>query len=346
MNKQPEISVLMPMYNAEQYVLEAVNSILNQSFIDFEFIIIDDCSTDRTFEIVKNIEDDRIRLFRNDENLKISATLNKGLDLAKGKYLARMDADDISRPNRLEIQYQYLESNPHIDMCGGDIQCFGVYRFINARPSEYSELKDYSLYGTSMCHPTFMAREKVYRTMRYNEAYAGAEDFLLFSDLMQEYIGVNIPQVLLDYRLSGNQSSFYLDDTNTLKTHTHQIDLTFEIFKINLNRIYDASKYNGDIELMEDYFIGKKILPDIAYNAFSEYYSFIIQSNTKKVYSNDVIKMIYTRRLMDSFKHNFKTNGTSGLTKSLFAFYQHTDNLRFIITKNILLAIQSRIFSR
>ena len=97
----PVVTVLMPVYNAEEYLVEAIESVLNQTFRDFEFLIINDGSTDRSEKIIKTFTDERIRYIRNSKNLKIVQTLNKGLALAKGIYIARMDADDISLPLRL-----------------------------------------------------------------------------------------------------------------------------------------------------------------------------------------------------------------------------------------------------
>ena len=108
---KPLVSVLMAVYNGEKYLLEAIESILNQTYTNFEFLIINDGSTDSTEEIILSYSDQRIRYIKNEQNLKLIASLNKGLDLAKGKYIARMDADDISLPDRLEKQVNFLERN-------------------------------------------------------------------------------------------------------------------------------------------------------------------------------------------------------------------------------------------
>ena len=110
----------MPVYNAEKYIVEAVDSILNQTYSDFEFIIIDDCSTDASYEILQSYaaKDNRIRLFKNDVNKKLPKTLNFGISQAKGKYIARMDADDISLPERFAKQIKFMESHPEIGVCG------------------------------------------------------------------------------------------------------------------------------------------------------------------------------------------------------------------------------------
>ena len=118
-----KISVVMPTYNASKYVSEAIESTLKQSFFDFEFIIVDDGSTDNTREIIRSYDDNRIKLVENEHNF--IGSLNKGLELAGGKYIARMDADDIMHIDRLKIQYSIMEAKPEIDICSAWMAPFG-----------------------------------------------------------------------------------------------------------------------------------------------------------------------------------------------------------------------------
>ena len=117
MNK-PLVSVVMPLYNAEKYVGEAVESVLSQSYTNFELIIVNDASTDKSVAQVKRIVDRRIVIIENEKNLGIVASRNRGLALAKGKYIAVLDSDDIALPNRLEKQEAFLEANPEYGICG------------------------------------------------------------------------------------------------------------------------------------------------------------------------------------------------------------------------------------
>ena len=120
--KFPKISVIMAVYNSEKFLNESINSILNQTFKDFEFIIINDCSTDNSLKIIKEFikKDNRIKLINNERNLGAAGTRNEGLKIAKGKYIAILDSDDISYTQRFVIQYNYLEDNPHITQLHGD----------------------------------------------------------------------------------------------------------------------------------------------------------------------------------------------------------------------------------
>lgn len=120
MDNEPSISVVMSVYNGEKYLSESIESILNQTFRDFEFIIIDDGSTDNSLKIIEDYQqkDNRVVLIRNKENTGLPASLNKGIKIAQGKYIARQDADDVSMPNRFEVQYKYMENNRAIDILG------------------------------------------------------------------------------------------------------------------------------------------------------------------------------------------------------------------------------------
>ena len=117
MEKSPNISICIPMYNAARFIKDCIDSVLSQSFQDLELLIVDDGSTDNSCDIVNSVRDNRIRLIRNQHDYV--GSLNKLLDEAKGKYIARMDADDVMYPNRLAIQYEYMENHPDVDFIGG-----------------------------------------------------------------------------------------------------------------------------------------------------------------------------------------------------------------------------------
>lgn len=122
MEKSPNISICIPMYNAARFIKDCIDSVLSQSFQDFELLIVDDGSTDNSCAIVNSVRDNRIRLIRNQHDYV--GSLNMLLDEAKGKYIARMDADDVMYPNRLSIQYEYMENHPDIDVIGGRMAVF------------------------------------------------------------------------------------------------------------------------------------------------------------------------------------------------------------------------------
>ena len=131
---QPLVTILMPVHNGAEFLTEAIDSMLRQSLKDFEFLIVDDASTDSSASIVQGYSDPRIRLIQSPERLKLSGALNLGLDQAQGRYIARMDADDISLPKRLERQVKFLEENPDIGLCGSWIRYFGALTALLDRP--------------------------------------------------------------------------------------------------------------------------------------------------------------------------------------------------------------------
>ncbi|NJN10966.1 MAG: glycosyltransferase [Richelia sp. RM1_1_1] len=215
MNKEnPKISVVMSVYNASAYLRESIESILNQTYTDFEFIIINDCSTDNSWEIINEYakKDSRIVLINNPENIGLTKSLNKGLKIAKGEYIARQDADDVSLPQRFGKQVLVLDENPEVILVSCDLEVID------------SEGNPYSKYQRS-CKPEFVAwyllfynylaghsqvifrREPVSKLGGYCETYLYAQDYQLWSRLVkigQIYI---LPEILLQYRVHTHSIS-------------------------------------------------------------------------------------------------------------------------------------------
>src|SRR4051794_15571169 len=174
----PKITVLMPVYNAAEYIRETIDSVLSQSFTDFEFLIINDGSTDQSEEIIKSYSDPRIRLINNEKNMRLIATLNKGIELAKGEYIARMDADDICLPTRLEKQYKVMEDNKDIALCGTGIKMMGKKFFQPLVISNSNTIKNVMRAFNVFFHPTVMFRKSILieQNYRYDPNYLHAED--------------------------------------------------------------------------------------------------------------------------------------------------------------------------
>lgn len=199
----PRITVLMPVYNAEKYLKEAVESILTQTFTDFEFLIIDDGSTDKSIEVVNSYDDNRIRLVKNMRNMGISKTLNKGVKLASADLIARMDADDISLPERLEKQLAFMERNPEYAMLSSNVEkinekgeSLGHY---NPNPRILYFYLVFHCFG--IYHPTVMYRkEAVLDVGMYPETHS--EDYRLWIKLIRNYRFSYVRDILLKYRIS------------------------------------------------------------------------------------------------------------------------------------------------
>lgn len=213
----PEISVIMAARNEESVIEAAIDSILSQSFADFEFIIIDDGSTDTTPAVLARYADPRLVLLRNPVGLGLPASLNKGLAIARGRFIARMDADDLSMPERFAIQHAFLRDNPEIGVCGTYIE--KVYpaknkRKIIAYPQDQAQIVARIHVVCPMAHMTVMARRAVYdATGGYNPFFKRAQDMELWGRVAKNFQITNIPlplvQVTSRDRLVNLRGLFY-----------------------------------------------------------------------------------------------------------------------------------------
>jgi glycosyltransferase involved in cell wall biosynthesis len=213
MNNNPKISVLMPAYNTEKYISEAIESILNQTFRDFEFIIIDDCSTDGTWEIIQEYAkiDNRIIALRNEKNLKICKTLNRGIEIAKGKYIARMDADDWSYPDRLEKQFKFMEENADIAISGGTMEvCDEKLKVLNQRKYNLTDEKiRKKLFRYSpFSHPLVIYKTELAEKINgYDEFFYVAQDYDFYFRIGRQGKFANLKDRLLKLRTHPKSSS-------------------------------------------------------------------------------------------------------------------------------------------
>lgn len=216
----PKVTVLMPVYRNEQYLKEAIESIINQTFKDFEFLIICDDPSDNIKSILNHYHhlDGRIKTFYYQERQGLVATLNKGCELAKGKYIARMDADDISYPRRLELQVDFLDAHPHIGVVGSMVQFIdsnGNKKRSNAytsgAPLENGFIKWRMCFSCPIAHPTVMIRKDIMRRAGgYSPNMIHAEDYDLWRRMSSLTQLSNLPDPLLYLRMH---------DTNVSKIH-------------------------------------------------------------------------------------------------------------------------------
>ena len=211
--KNLPISVVMVCYNVSLYIQEAIDSVLNQTFSDFELIIVDDGSTDSTVDIIKQYCDNRIVYISNTHDYIDS--LNIGMNAAKGHYIARMDADDIMVNTRLELQYNFLETHADIDVVMGWFETFGQGKSIlRSPPLEHHEIMASLLINNMLSHPLAMIKKTTLLrifpdNIIYQKSYVYAEDYKLWIDIIKGGgILSNLPEILLKYRISNNQSVY------------------------------------------------------------------------------------------------------------------------------------------
>lgn len=204
MEIKPLVSVIMSAYNAEKYISQTIQSVLDQTFADFEFLIFNDGSKDRTEDIIRSFNDGRIKLV-NQQNIGLTKTLNKALALAQGEYIARMDADDICEPPRLEKQVSFLNSHPEISLCGTwakMIDADGNYIKNYNVPIKHYDIKKRLLLHCPMIHPSVMFRRKIFEEIGgYDESFRFAQDYEYWTRILAKYQAANLPEYLINYRV-------------------------------------------------------------------------------------------------------------------------------------------------
>lgn len=225
--KSPKVSVLIPAYNAEKYIDEAIQSIVDQTFIDWELIVINDGSKDETLDKLREWErkDSRIIVLNNEVNLKLCKTLNRGILECKGGYIARMDADDISIKDRLEKQVNFLDQNKEVGIVGGGMYvCDENMNIKNIRSYRGGdkEIRKILFRYSPFCHPAVMIRKSILEEVGgYDEKMAPTEDIDLWFRLAKITKLANLQDVILKYRVlptSESQSKARLQEMKTLYT--------------------------------------------------------------------------------------------------------------------------------
>ena len=273
----PLVSVILPVYNAELYVRESIQSILNQSFSDFELIILNDGSTDDSEIVISEFQDERIKYVKNETNLKLIDTLNLGLKLAQGKYIARIDADDVAFPDRFEKQITFLENNPDFGLVGSFAECFGDTNGILKYVEEDQDIRFALLTHNPFIHSTIMVRSTVLKenNLTYKKDQLHVEDYDLWIQMLAFTKAKIIPECLIKYRVHENQIS---------TVHRVLQKLNAE----NLQRAYFISVFKGISNLDEMY--------SIFYEQFFIEQIILFFKNYKKIklsLSNEVQKRVF-----------------------------------------------------
>lgn len=215
----PRVTVLMSVYNAEKYLHQAIRSILDQTWADFEFLIINDGSTDRTHHILSSYTDSRVRVVDFSVNRGLTGSLNRGLRLARGKLIARQDADDLSHPTRLEKQVAFMDAHSDVQLLGTQqrrIDAEGQFHHgaLLRHACSDGALRMELMFGNPFVHSSVMFRRDVVwdEFQGYDESYTRAQDYELWSRIARKYGVRNLPQTLIDRRLHRN-SLLAVDDT-------------------------------------------------------------------------------------------------------------------------------------
>jgi glycosyltransferase involved in cell wall biosynthesis len=311
-NSLPLVSVILACYNCEKYVQVAVQSIIDQTYQNLEILITDDCSTDNSYNILKQFveKDHRVILKRNDVNLKLAKTLNNAIAGAKGKYIARMDADDISMPKRIEKQVLWLENHHDYGVLGTNVWLInseGKKWRKSVLPITNEEINSAKYFGNPFCHPAVMIRADAAKTHRYNEEFDVAQDYELWFNILNDYKGFNLRQNLLQYRISSGSVSGtqrdkqmemvvliyakYLtnNDLELSRKYLYEFLISYKkrndhkdldgLIMILFNKIHDFNGYNFNILLLffKYFFFQGKTLRFVSHLPIREHIKFLVR---------------------------------------------------------------------
>lgn len=264
----PKVSVLMPIYKTnEKYLKEAISSILNQSYTDFEFLILDDCPEDTREEIVKSFKDKRIKYFKNERNLGITPSRNKLIDMAKGEYLAVFDHDDISLSDRFAKQVAYLDKHQDVGVVSCKVKTM-IRGKVSKNPSNNHDIKLALMRTCALSHPASMIRKSVLikNNIRYEEEFSPSEDYALWCRLIPFTKFHNLSEVLFYYRDHAENISHKQNDK------MHQASLAIWSFVKNDN-----------LSLYDEFLLKAKHTTRIRLFGFIPFITIIKQANRTKV---------------------------------------------------------------
>lgn len=327
--KQPMISVIMSVYNADLDILrESIQSILDQSYSNFEFIIIDDASDINLIHFIDQFSDERINFKRNTENKGLTKSLNFGISLARGKYIARMDADDVSKSTRFEKQINYLKNNVTIGVLGTAARRFGSKNNLLKYPTEHEEIKAGLITGSRLIHPSVMIKANLLKENLYNENFRTAQDYELWSRLIWKTCFSNLDESLIKYRVHNEQVSF--------KKKDNQTDMAIKIRKNMLDKI-DENISQEKIELFSKVQNSELSSKDDLIKLKNLSNQLIVLNKEKMNYSEEALIKIFSENL-DKANYVYAKNNRLFPVKNLEIKPYHVNN-RFSFQKYLGLPI-------
>lgn len=278
------VSVLLATHNDEKYIKEAIDSVINQTYRDFELIIIDDGSSDRTAEIISSYDDERIIFIKNGQNMGLPYSLNKGMEMARGEYIARMDGDDICFPQRLQKQLEYMEQHPEITMCGANRLDFSEKGKKSAKrffPEESEALKVRLLFGNPIAHSSWFIRKDDFlkHHFRYDEDFRYSQDYELIYRILKSCKIACVQTILLKYRVKEKTRS---------NGRCRDIKYTIKVFKQIMKELGLAVS-TQDFKLISGYKNDDLVFSDMKRMTFL--FREIIRRNRKyRVFEQDILK--------------------------------------------------------
>ena len=335
----PKVTVLMPVYNGEKYLREAIDSILSQTFTDFEFLIFNDGSTDNSADIIRSYSDQRIQFFDHKQNQGHVYHLNYGIEIAKGKYIVRMDADDISLPKRFEKQVAFMDKNPKIGVCGTWYEIIGSKDTVKHSTDDIDIRLDL-LTHSALGHPTVILRTEILHEFKlyYDPLFVPAEDYLFWVNLSKYCELANFPEILLQYRIHQYQISNDRRQEQIVKTQlirNHQIEILLARYLTNDEMNRHASLFQETVNLDNiDYFLNLKswIGNLIHINSINQIYPKVKFSNTLIKKLNDNYINFYLKQINEYRAYNLKILKDFWISPNYhFSYFSNKQKLVFSI---------------
>lgn len=327
----PELSIIMPLYNTEKYVGQAVQSLLSQSYTDFELIIVDDASTDGSFDVVKSLKDNRIKILTNDRNHGIVFSRNRGLIDAVGRFIAPFDSDDIALPDKFMKQIRFLKDHPEYGMLGSWIRMIDEKGNLLKKgwslKASPEQIPSQLLFRNYFAQLSVVIRREAIPQGGYVEGYNMAEDYRMWIEVARNFKVWNYPEYLVYYRIHpGSVTDGNTERLNQYESKVFEYSFKFLDIQIDQNHASLLHLINNDDNILE---IGKL-------KQIEEFLLLILNKNAiRRVYDQDqLIKVVLNRWIKACYKSrgmNVKTVNQF-LTSPLWKFYFTNKNDKHIIS--------------
>lgn len=332
----PRVTVLMPTYNVAPWVDEAIQSVLNQTYKDFELLVVDDASADDTLEHVKAISDQRIRIAAFPNNVGLADNLNRGLDLIETELVARMDGDDIAEPDWLETGIKVLDSRPEIGICSFGFQFFGTKTSLVRFPELNEDSKVQMLFGCTVIVPVLRRSVFVDNNLRYSTEAFPAEDYMMWANAYRVTQVYNVQRTLFHYRTHETQIS-------TAKRQA-QIEKSNEV-RLKMLSWLNEGFSDSEKRYFLDVFVPCVVDGKESVKALQHFAELLVSRNTQGHYSDEALKKKFQSHIaygtldyveQACFEKKYGVRGFVDLLKSGLYHELPVKNRRKLLVKSIL----------
>jgi len=312
-DNKPLVSIIMSIYNGSQFLFDSVNSILNQTYTNFEFIIVDDGSTDSSYELIKKFSDNnnKVKVFKR-AHYGLANSLNFAISKSKGEYIARMDADDISKEVRIEKQVKYLEKNKNVDLLGSNRKNFGNINKNNFSklPTNNNIIKWHLFFSVPIIHPAIMVRADILKSQNgYSEEYKYAQDYELYTRLSKTSNFHNLSEALIEYRNHHcrDLTNYHKEQLNCVikirrdyigrflkrKISTKEVRLFTEFDRKQIISLYDLMDAVKIIKKIKIIFKSRYKINSFEESAVNEYIALKLLNSIKYQYHFGIMVILY-----------------------------------------------------